>query len=214
MSERGAGGKVDEGLGRCLLWDLAGTLLAFDPLVGRSSPLPGWETALPDLARNWRLFVTTGEESRSARGLLGSHGMLPVFEEIFGDLLNSGGKPHGEILREIRGRPELSLVIGDRLQGDVPADTDELVLLLVNQGGEILNAAMIAATVGQIRETAPTIPEAFRALSARAEPDPDALGPCGGGAITAAWRSDELAGARLWIFEPDWMERRQMVIVV
>ena len=201
-------------LGRVLLWDLAGTLLVHDRITGRSGPLPGWEESLPGLARDFRMVVATGEGTESARSLLLDRGMLPYFEEVFGDLLTPGGKPHGEILRQLGGRPELSLVIGDRLRGDIPTDCDDLVTLLVNQSGEILNAGAVAAIVRALQNVAPTMPAAFRELAGLAEPDPEALGPHGGGMVTAAWRSKELFGARLWIFEPDRLESRRPVVLI
>ena len=160
------------------------------------------------------MVVATGEGTGSARGILTNYELLPFFEEIFGDLLSHGGKPHGEILQQMGGQPELSLVIGDRLRGDLPTDCDDLVTLLINQEGEILDAGLVAATIHALRKMAPTMTEAFRGLTERAETDPESLGPRGGGMVTAAWRSNELSGARLWIFEPDWLEARRAVIVL
>ncbi len=205
---------ANEALGKVLLWDLAGTLLVHDQTTRRSGPLPGWDAALPDLSRDFRMVVATGEESGSARRLLTDYGMMPFFEEVFGDLLTPGGKPHGEILHRMGGRPELSLVIGDRLLGDLASDCDDLVTLLVNQDGEILNGPIMAAAVRHLEAAAATMPDAFRELVGRSEPDPESLGPCGGGMVTAAWRCDELSGARLWIFEPDWMDAQRSVVVI
>ena len=206
--------RSDEALGRVLLWDLAGTLWVHDEVTNRSGPPPGWEDSLPRLARDFRMVVATGEGTASARSLLSNHELLPFFEEIFGDLLAPGGKPHGEILRQMGGRPELSLAIGDRLRGDIPADCDDLVTLLVNQDGEILDTGLVAATVHALRRAAPTMPEAFRELAGRAEADPESLGPRSGGMVTAAWRSEELSGARLWVFEPDWLDAPRSVVVI
>lgn len=214
MPERYSANRTADALGRVLLWDLAGTLLVHTDVHHRSGPLPGWEVALPDLARDFRMVVATGEGPSSARSLLNEYGLAPYFEEIFGDLLAHGGKPHGEILRQLRGKPECSLAIGDRLQSDIAFDCDDLVTLLVNQNGEILNAAIIAATVRALQDAAPTMPEAFRMIAGRAEPDPEALGAHNGGLVTAAWRSEELSGARLWIFEPDWLNSRRSIILV
>lgn len=200
-------------LARALLWDLAGTLLVSDPVTGANGPLPGWEQGLPRLARDFRMVVSTGEESRSARALLAASGSLPFFEDVYGDLAGYGGKPHGEILRAMKARPECSLVIGDRLRGDLPADTEGLVLLLVNQGGEILTAGMIADLVERICAVDPSPHAAFRELARRAASDPDSIGPLAGGRVTAAWRSEELSNARLWIFEPDWLDGRRSVII-
>ena len=214
MPDRTSKKRPIDALGPVLLWDLAGTLLVYDGITHRSGPLPGWETALPDLARDFRMVVATGEGSASARGWLAEHGLMPYFEEVFGDLLSPGGKPHGEILRELGGRPAHSLVIGDRLRGDVPADSEQLITLLVNQDGEILDAALIGEIIRTLQKAAPTMPEAFREFAGRAKPDPYSLGPRGGGLVTAAWRSDELSGARLWIFESDWLDERRSIILV
>ncbi|MBU8870163.1 MAG: HAD family hydrolase [Gemmatimonadales bacterium] len=214
MRETGKETKFDEAMGRILLWDLAGTLLIHDEITHRTGPLPGWEDSLPGLARDFRMVVATGEESNSAGYWLEDYGLLPFFEEVFGGLLSHGGKPHGEILHQLGGQPKLSLVIGDRLRGDIPTDCDDLVTLLVNQDGKILDAGLIAETVRFLQQAAPTMPEAFRKLAARSEPDPESLGNRSDGMVTAAWRSKELSGARLWIFEPDWLETPRAVIVI
>ncbi len=205
---------TDQALGRILLWDLAGTLHVHDRATHRSGPLPGWETALPDLARDFRMVVATGEGTESARSLLRGYDLLPFFEEIFGDLMAYGGKPHGEILRQMGGQPNFSLVIGDRLRGDIPNDCSDLITLLVNQDEEILDAGIIASVVRTLAQLAPTMPEAFRQLTNRAEPDPESLGHRADGVVTAAWRSNDLDGARLWIFEPSWLEDPRAIIVI
>lgn len=199
---------------RALLWDLAGTLLVRDGSNWRTGPLPGWREVLPRLARDWRMAVATGEESRSARSLLAESGMLPHFEEVYGDLPGYGGKPHGEILREMGARPACSLAIGDRLGGDLPADTDELVLLLVGTRDAPTRAGLIEEVVGRLTAAAPTCLEAFRTLVRGGKPHPASIGTVGHGAVTAAWTCAELPEAELWIFEPDWMDARRPVIVV
>ncbi len=201
-------------MARCLLWDLAGTLLVSDPQTYRSAPLFGFEEVFPRLARHWRMVVTTGEDSRSARSLLAEAGMMPYFEEIYGDLMGMGGKPHGEILRGMRGRPEASLVVGDRLRGDIPADSDELVLLLVGQRNRDTSAQEIESVIDGLTAIDTSPLAAFRTLAARSEAVADSIGPVGGGSVTAAWRSPELGGAELWIFEPDWLDAQRPVIVV
>ncbi len=214
MNERVTGINSDEALGRILLWDLAGTLHVHDRATHQSGPLPGWENAFPGLAQDFRMVVATGESTEPARNLLRDYGLFSFFEEIFGDLLTYGGKPHGEILRQLGGQPSLSLVIGDRLRGDIPNDNDNLVTLLVNQDEEILDAGIIAQTIHYLRKAAPTMPEAFSLLAGRAEPDPASLGDRSNGVVTSAWRSNDLDGARLWIFEPDWLKASRSVIVI
>ena len=44
-----------------MFWDLAGTLIPYDNVTGRPGPLPGCGDFLPELARDFRLVVTTGE---------------------------------------------------------------------------------------------------------------------------------------------------------
>lgn len=199
---------------RALLWDLAGTLLVRDRKAHRTVPLPGWSGILPALARDWRMVVTTGEASRSARSLLAEAQMLPLFEEIYGDLLGYGGKPHGQILEEMGAKPACSLIIGDRLDGDLPVDTDELVLLLVGTRGEAPSAGLIRQAVGKLASAAPTCLEAFTDLTKRGFPRPDSIGTDDDGTVTAAWTTDELPGAELWLYEPDWMDGQRRVIVL
>jgi hypothetical protein len=139
---------------------------------------------------------------------------LPHFEEVCGDLMGLGGKPHGEILRGLRGRPACSLVVGDLLRGDIPADCDELVLLLVGQRGHDTAAQEIETVIEGLLEVDASPLAAFRALAARGTEATDLIGPVGGGSVTAAWRSPDLGGAELLIFEPDWLDEQRPVIVV
>ena len=54
-------------------------------------------------------------------------------EAVFGDLIYPVGKPYGEILRQLGGLADRSLAVCDRLRADIPADTDEVVTILINQ---------------------------------------------------------------------------------
>ena len=69
-----------------MMWDMAGTLIPYDPVTGRPQPLPGCDQYLPELARHFRLVVTTGDGSASARGFLAGFEILPHMEQVFGDL--------------------------------------------------------------------------------------------------------------------------------
>lgn len=201
-------------LNNFILWDLAGTLLMSDPTTRRMAPFPGWELILPDLARQNRMIVTTGEESESARYLLAKYALTPYFEEVFGDLIAPAGKPHGKILHSLGGDTRQSLVIGDRLRGDVPADSEELLMVLVDEEAMADDPAQLPRVLRALCDGADSVPVAFRGFCERAEPDPESIGPRDGGLVTAAWRSPELSGARLWIFEPDWLYGRRMIVAL
>ena len=95
--------------------------------------------------------------------------------------------------------PDQSLAIGDRLRSDLPADTPDVVLFLVNQRDEIINTGMIHFLVGKLRELGATFPAAFHALAATGEEDPELVGELMGGRVAQAWRVK--AGLRLRLFE-------------
>jgi len=197
-----------------MLWDMAGTLIPYDPVTGRPLPLPGFEEYLPELARDFRLVVTTGDGSASARDFLAAFEILPHMEQVFGDLSNPVGKPYGEILRQIGGHPDLSLAVGDRLRADVPADTDQVVTILINQDGDLINAGMIAFMTHILRKQSGTFPQAFRLLAGNAMPDPDRVGPAGGGEITGAWKRNDGFEYGLWIFRHSALEGERLIIVI
>lgn len=197
-----------------LLWDLSGTLFPYDPTTGRSGVLPGCDEFLPELGRDFRLVVTTGEGTASARSLLADNELLPLFERIFGDLPAGGGKPYGEILRQLGADPRRSLAVGDRLAADLPVDTADLVTLLINQDGQVLNAGRVAFMIDLMRRRADTFPEAFDALTDDAEPAADLLGPTRGGRVTEAWRREDGFPYRLLHFEHSRLDAPRRVIII
>ncbi|MBE0565089.1 MAG: HAD family hydrolase [Krumholzibacteria bacterium] len=175
---------------------MAGTLLPCDPVTGRAGALPGSDTILPVLGRDFRLLVATGDTTEGARSLLREFGLLQHFDAVYGDLHGPVGKPYGAILGRVGADPRCSLAIGDRLRADLPADTDEVVTVLVNQDGDRVSAGLVAALVWRLRGQAEEFPAAFDALLAGAEPTPAVVGPWQGGAVVkAGWAHGEAAAS-------------------
>ncbi len=54
---------------KIIMWDMAGTLIPFDPSTGRPRLLPGCEDFLPELAREFRMVCTTGDSTDRMRFL-------------------------------------------------------------------------------------------------------------------------------------------------
>lgn len=197
-----------------MCWDMAGTLIPYDPVTGRPFPLPGFSDFLPELARYFRLVVTTGDGTASARGFLDNFEILPHMEKVFGDLMYPVGKPYGQILRELGGEPEQSLAVGDRLRADIPADTDRMVTILINQEGEIINAGMVSFMTHILRKQSPSFPEAFRLLAANAAPDPEPVGSAWGGEITEAWRRNDGFDYRLLVYRHSALAGDRLIILI
>ena len=191
----------------CLFWDLAGTLVS---VPGGHASLPGCAEFLPQLARDFQLVVTTGEGTGSARDWLRRVELLDHFEEVCGGLLGgAAGKPYGEILARRGGRPECSLAVGDRLAADVPADTDRLVTMLINQGERPSNAGMVAYLIDLLRRQSPAFCEAFTQLTATAQPvDPPFA------AVRQAWWRDDGLPYRLWVYRNPQLKGDRLVIVM
>jgi hypothetical protein len=197
-----------------MFWDLAGTLIPYDTVTGRPLPLPGWEDFLPEIARHFRLVVTTGDGTASAREALTNFEILPHMEAVFGDLIYPVGKPYGEILRQLKGQADRSLAVGDRLRADIPSDTDQLVTILINQGGDIVNAGMVSFMTHILRKQSEIFPEAFRLLTAAAAVEPDSLGSSYGGEITEAWRRNDGFDYRLMVYRHSALKGDRLVIVI
>lgn len=197
-----------------MLWDMAGTLIPYDPVTGRPLPLPGCDDFLPEMARRFRLVVTTGDSTASARHLLAIYEILPHLEQVFGDLASPVGKPYGEILRQLGGQPDRSLAVGDRLRADIPADTDRVVTILINQDGDLVNAGMVSFMTHILKKQSECFPEAFRLLAAGAAPDPESVGPTRGGEITEAWRRNDGFDYRLMIFRHSALAGERLVIAI
>ncbi len=87
--------------GGLLLWDMAGTLLFVDPGTGKPASLPGCDVYLPELARDFRHVVTTGDTAAEARHQLGAHEILPHLVRIYADLHEPVGKPYGRVIAEL-----------------------------------------------------------------------------------------------------------------
>ena len=197
-----------------LLWDLAGTLVPFDPVTGRAGALPDFEDHLPGLAARFDMVVTTGEGTASARTLLADLGLLTYLQDVFGDLLGAAGKPYGAILQQLQGSPQHSLAIGDRLRADLPADTDELVTFLVNQNGGTVSAGTVAYLIGVFERNGQDFPTAFGKLCRDAEPADDLVGPAGGGRIVQAWRRNDGFDYQLWHFSHEALGAPRRVVVI
>ena len=197
-----------------MLWDMAGTLIPYDPVTGRPLPLPGCDDFLPEMARRFRLVVTTGDSTATARDLLDSYEILPHMEQVFGDLTSPVGKPYGEILRQMGGEPDRSLAIGDRLLADIPSDTDRVVTILINQDGNIVNAGMISFMTHILRKQSECFPAAFRLLAAKAASDPEPVGSTRGGEITEAWRRNDGFDYGLMIYRHSALAGDRLIIVI
>ncbi len=198
----------------CLFWDMAGTLLAFDPISGRPGAMPGCREYLPELGKSFRLFVTTGDSTGSARALLRDFGLVDFFEDIYGDLGMPIGKPYGEIMRRVGGQAEASLAIGDRLTADIAMDSDNLVTILVNQGGEVLNVGMVMHLIKVLKKHSLSFCDAFDKISLTAEENKGAVGPARGGQITEAWSVNGGFPFQLWKYHHTILGTGRRVIVL
>ena len=196
------------------MWDMAGTLLPYNSVTGTTSPLPGCDDFLPELGQDYRMVVTTGDQKAGAQSLLSGFGLMGHFEKIFGDLFAPVGKPYGEILRNLGGRPACSVAIGDRLSTDVASDTSEVLTILINQGDETANAGAVAMAIRILRGKADTFPEAFDLVCQESQPDESLLGSRCGGEITHAWRCDK--GLYCWMarFTHPVLDGDRMIIVI
>ena len=185
-----------------LMWDMAGTLLPFDPITGRAQALPGGADFLPEIGRDFRQVVTTGDDTASARNTLRDFELLGNFEEIFGDLFHPVGKPYLAILNHLGAVPDHSLVIGDRLRADLPADTDQLVTILVNQDRDIIGAGMVAFIIHILRkQRTATFCEGFDKLLHGAFPHAENEGPQPLGTVTRSGIRNDGFDYRLWTLE-------------
>ena len=205
---------IPENQDSVMLWDMAGTLIPYDLVTGRPLPLPGCHDFLPEIARHFRMVVTTGDGTASARGFLAGFEILQYLEQVFGDLAFPVGKPYGEILRQLGGKPDNSLAVGDRLRADIPADTDRVVTILINQDGDIINAGMVSFMTHILRKQSLCFPEAFRLLAANAAPDPESVGSASGGEIIEAWRRNDGFPYRLQVYRHSALAGERLIIVI
>jgi FMN phosphatase YigB (HAD superfamily) len=200
---------------KVIMWDMAGTLIPFDPATGRPRALPGCEDFLPELAREYRMVCTTGDSTAGARGLLDDFEILPHLEAIFGDLSQPIGKPYREILQQLKGSAPHSIAVADRLRADIPSDTDEVVTILINQDGELNNAGMVSYMLHILnRQSTDEYPTAFRHLTISATCDREAEGEIAGGRITSAWRRNDGFDYRLWVFEHEALAGERLIIAL
>lgn len=198
-----------------LMWDLAGTLIAIDPGTGRACVLPGAQDFLPDLNRDFRQVVTTGDQTADARALLRGFELLDHMEDVFGNLGQPIGKPHGAILQRLGCEPAHSLVIGDRLGADVASDSDRLVSILINQNSDLTGAGVVTFLIHILRKQGKgDFVSAFDALTAHAETIDCDNPPAGGGTITGAWKRDDGLGYRLWTWEHPLLDGVRRFILV
>ncbi len=197
-----------------LLWDMAGTLIPFDSMTGRASALPGCEAFLPELGKDFRLVVTTGDETRNARNLLSGFGILSYFEDVFGDLYTPLGKPYGTILKRLGGQADCSVAIGDRLRADLPSDTDQVVTILINQKDEAASAGRISFLLKLLRKNGETFPEAFHRLTEKFESAPELVGELQGGEVTQAWNCHSGFDFGMMVFEHGLLDGERLVILI
>lgn len=128
-----------------LFWDMAGTLLGRDIVTGRIRALPGSDEALALLSDRYIHHLTTSDITEHARALLQDVGLLQSFSGVHGNFARRTGKSYGAIAADLGVPPECCLAIGDYLPGDLPADTERLVTVLVNQRDFTLHASVIVA---------------------------------------------------------------------
>jgi FMN phosphatase YigB (HAD superfamily) len=193
---------------------MAGTLLPFNQFTGKVGTLPGSEEFLPEMGKDFRLVVTTGDDTQSARNLLSGFGLLSNFEKVFGGLYTPLGKPYGRILREINGRAECSLAIGDRMRADLPADTDQVVTVLINQNHEVVNAGMVSFLINILRKHGEDFPDAFRNLARESEPAPELVGDLQGGRVVNAWTCNTGFYFRMLEFQHALLDGVRLVIQI
>ncbi len=197
-----------------LLWDMAGTLIPFDPLTGAPGLLPEADQFLGELGESFRQVVTTGDMTASARNLLTGFGIGNHFERVFGDLFAPVGKPYGAILGQLQGDPSRSLAIGDRLRADIACDTDQVVTLLINQDGDTVTAGLVAHTIGRLRRLAGTFPQAWATLWETAQPAEELAGPRAGGTIVEGRRADLGFPLQLWRFSHEALDGQRLIIQI
>ena len=176
--------------------------------------MPGGEEFLPEMGKDFRLVVTTGDEKRSARNLLSGFGLLANFEDVFGDLYTPLGKPYGRILRQLGGNAECSLAIGDRLRADLPADTDKVVTILINQNDKIVNAGMVSYIIKILKSHGASFPEAFHNLAEKSEPAPEFAGEMQGGQVLQAWKCHQGFAFNMLKFQHPLLDGERLLIVI
>ena len=165
--------------------------------------------------REFRQVVTTGDQTADARSLLHSFELLDHLEDVFGNLGQPIGKPHGAILERLGGNPAHSLVIGDRLGADVASDTDALVSILINQNSDLTGAGVVTFLIHILRKQCEgDFVRAFDALIAHAETMDYDNPPAGGGEITGAWKRDDGLGYRLWTWKHPLLDGMRRFILV
>lgn len=197
-----------------LLWDMAGTLIPFNPVTGAPELLPEADQFLGELGEAFGQVVTTGDMTGNARSLLTGFGIGDHFQRVFGDLYCPVGKPYGAILAKLAGDPARSLAIGDRLRADIASDTDQVVTLLINQDGDTVTAGLVAHTIGLLRRRGGTFPEAFAAAWGEAEPDRQLAGDRAGGAISEGRRADLGFPLQLWRFSHEALDGERLIIQI
>jgi hypothetical protein len=161
-----------------VFWDMAGTLLSRDHSTGKIRSLPGSGEALSHLSRHYTLCLTTSDITEHARDLLQDVELLQYFSGIYGNFAERVGKPYGTAAMARGVAPENCLAIGDYLRSDVPADSDRLVTVLINQQDFTLHAGMIVALTELLEAHGENPYLAFCNLLEKATPVPDSEPPC------------------------------------
>jgi len=160
-----------------LFWDMAGTLVTRDRAKGHIVSLPGFTAAMTSLQPRYACHLTTSYETEHARDLLRELDLLPCFQGVHGQCNTGRGKPYGRLAGELHVPPESCLALGDNLSSDLPADSDRVVTVLINQEGFTLHAAVIAALVELLETRGENLLTGFEALYAAAQLVPDSDPP-------------------------------------
>ena len=86
--------------------------------------------------------------------------------------------------------------------------------LLINQNGDIASAGMVAYMTHILKKQSDNFIQSFGLLAANAAPDPDSVGPVGGGHVSQAWVRNDGFHYRLWIFQHDALEGDRLILVI
>jgi hypothetical protein len=135
-----------------IFWDMAGTLLSRSRITGELCALPGSPAVLDRLRQDWTLLLTTSDFTESARSLLRSLDLIQYFQEIHGGIATPGGKPYGALAAAHGVPAERCLAVGDDVYFDLPADTESIVTILINQRSFTLHAETIEWLVRLLTE--------------------------------------------------------------
>ena len=132
-----------------LFVDLAGTLEVRDPATGRWGLWPGSEPVIADLAADFELRLTTGEDPGGAHASLQQLGLRRYFAGVHAGL-PGGGKPFGQLAASLGQSPEQCLAIGDDALSDTARDTDRLPSVILEHADGLVDPTRLAAVVREL----------------------------------------------------------------